>query len=246
MATFVGMYDRIHVGHLDLSDADEVSFGPISAVAVPFPSFMAGGFVQFRPGLISGEFNVSAYQDFAADVLDDEIGVSGLGSQYPVSVAPNATATDAAGDPAYFSRGLIGSYDPFGGAKGDAAKANIGMMYDTALIRGVLAVPKAARTASGNGTAIALAGPTATQRLYAALHVFAYSGFTNVVVKVQSDDSGAMSSPTDRITFATVTGTPASEFASVAGSFASETHHRAIWTVTGTGSITFAVYFGVL
>jgi hypothetical protein len=125
------------------------------------------------------------------------------------------------------------------------AGAMFTLPYDTVTTRALVAHPSAARTADGTGTAVALTGPSATQRLYATLHVLAYTGFTNVVFKVQSDDSGAFSSATDRITFATVTGVT-NEFASVAGSFSSETHMRAFWDVTGSGSVTFVMAFGVL
>jgi hypothetical protein len=245
MTTFVNLYARAYVGHIDVTNSDKVAFGNITAVKVPFTNFGSGGFVENKPGLISGEFSVDAFQDFAADVMDDELGVSALGAQYPISVQPNPTGTETAGDAAWFTRGIITRYDPLGGAKGDAAKALTGAVYDTAVIRGLCAHPKAARTSDGNGTAVALVGPTASQRLYAAIHVTAYSGFSSVVFKIQSDDAGGFGSATDRITLATVTGTT-SEFASVAGSFSSETHHRVTWDVTGSGSVTFACFVGVL
>jgi hypothetical protein len=140
---------------------------------------------------------------------------------------------------------VVDSLNPMAGAKGDVAGFEMSLAYDAAIPRGVVLATKAARTATGDGTAVALGGPTAAQRLYAGLHVFAYSGLTNIVVKVQSDDGAGFGSATDRITFATVTGTT-SEWASVAGSFSSETHLRATWTVTGTGSCTFAVVCGVI
>lgn len=245
MATFVNMHARAFVGHIDVTNSDKVDFGTITVEAVPFTNFGSGGFTEFKPGLIRGEFMVDAFQDFDADVMDDELGVAALGTQYPISVQPNPTGTETAGDAAWFSRGIVTKYDPLGGAKGQAAKALTGAVYDTAVIRGYVAHPEAARTSTGTGTAVALTGPTASQKLYAALHVTAYSGFTNVVFKIQSDDGSGFGSATDRITFATVTSTT-SEFASVAGSFSSETHHRITWTVTGSGSVTFAGYFGVL
>ena len=64
-------------------------------------------------------------------------------------------------------------------------------------------------------------------------------------MKVQSDDAVGFPSATDRITFSTVTGV-GSEFTSVAGAFNTETHLRASWTVSGTGSISFVVVCGVL
>lgn len=239
------MFARSFVGHIDVTNSDKVSFGPVTTTPVPFTNFASGGFVEMKPGLMRGSFKVDAFQDYAVDVMDDELGVTALGTQYPISVAPTPSGTETAGDAAWFTRGIITEYNPLDGAKGDAAKAIVGAVTDTAIIRALVAHPEAARTTTGTGTAVALAGPTASQRLYAALHVTGYTGFTNVVFKIQSDDNSGFSSATDRITFATVTSTT-SEFASVAGSFSSETHHRISWTVTGSGTVTFTAFFGVL
>lgn len=248
MGSYISTADQVFVGHLDLtSHANEIMFGPLERAMQTCTTFSDGGFVCVKPGLISGEAGVKGYQDFAADVLDDELSVAQLGSQYPVSWCPNDDgAAAAAGDPAWFSRGLVGLVNPLGaGAKGEMSGFEYRFPYDTAIVQGKVAAAKAAITADGNGTAVALTGPTASQSLYAAIHVTAYSGFTNVVFKIQSDDSSGMSSATDRITFTTVTGTT-SEFASVAGNFSSETHHRITYDVTGSGSVTVFAVFGVI
>lgn len=246
MSTFVGLHNRVYLAHLDLSGkANQVTFGPLSRVMVPCTTYNDGGFACVAPGMVSGAAGINGYQDYATDALDDEISVGQLGSQYAFSVFPNPTGTVAAGDVAWLSRGVLNTLNPLAGAKGDMAGFETALAYDAAIAQGKVLYPKAAVTADGNGTAVALAGPTAAQKLYAGLHVFAYSGFTNVVVKVQSDDSSGFASPTDRITFSTVTGVT-NEFSSVAGSFSSETHVRASIDVTGTGSITLAVAAGVI
>lgn len=246
MAAFVGVHNRVYIGHLDLSGkANEVQFGPLARAMQNFTTFNDGGFTVVRPGLISGASMVKGFQDFDADVLDDDLGVAALGAQYPQTVIPNPTGTVTAGDACWLSRGLVGTYNPLEGAKGDPGGFQIDMPYDAAIVQAKVLHPLGAETADGNGTAVAMGGPTAAQRLYASLHVIAYSGLTDAVIKVQSDDSGAMSSATDRITFATVTGRT-SEFASVAGSFSSETHVRTTIDVTGTGSITFVAAAGVI
>lgn len=247
MATFIGVHNRVYFGHLDLSGlTNEVNFGTLTREMKDRTTFNDGGYTCVLPGEISGDAMVRGFNDWAADVLDDEISIAQLGSQYPITVAPNPTGTVTAGDACWLSRGLVGNYNPFGaGDKGEMAGFEFGIPYDTAIVQAKVAHPSAARTTTGNGTAVALTGPTASQKLYAALHVTAYSGLTNVVFKIQSDDGSGMATPTDRITFATVTGTT-SEFASVAGSFSSETHHRITWTLTGAGSVTFACAFGVI
>lgn len=246
MATFVGLHNRIYVGHLDLSGlANEVEFGPLSRAMQDVTTFNDGGYRAVKPGTISGAAAVRGFQDFAADVLDDEISLGQIGTQYPVTVIPNPTGTVAVGDAAWFSRGLVGELDPLGGERGAPGTFDLAVPYDAAIVQAKVLAPAATVSADTNGTALALAGPTASQRLYAAVHVLGYTGFTSVVFKVQSDDSSGFSSPTDRITFTTVTG-KTSEFASVAGSFVSETHHRLLVDVTGTGTVTYVAVIGVV
>lgn len=245
MASFVGVNNRVYLGQLDLSGLTKtVNFGDLSRAMQDATTMNDGGFTCVKPGLISGQASVEGYQDWASGGLDETISVGQLGSQYAFTVIPNPTGTVAAGDACWLSRGVIGK-ETLPMTVGEMAGFTLELGYDTAIPRGLVAAPLAAQTASGNGTAVALTGPTASQKLYAGLHVTAYSGFTNVVLKIQSDDNGGFSSATDRITFATVTG-KTNEFASVAGAFASETHHRVSWTVTGSGSISFVCAFGVL
>lgn len=246
MATYVGVHNRVYLGHLDLSGYTHmVDSGSLTRAMQPCTTHGDGGYSCVKPGLISGAGRVEFYQDWAADALDDEMSVGQLGTQYPFSVAPNPTGTLAAGDPAYISRGVLGTLNPGLGMKGEMASGEFVVPFDTAVPQAKVLHPKAARTTTGNGTAVTMAGPTAAQTLYAALHVTAYSGLTNVVFKIQSDDSSGMASATDRITFTTVTGTT-SQWASVAGSFSSETHVRVSWTVSGTGSVSFFVAAGVI
>lgn len=246
MATFVGLANRIYLAHLDLSGlAEQVNFGDLTRVMQPSTTFNDGGYKCVLPGLISGNAMVGGFQDWAADVLDDEISIGQLGAQYPFTVIPNPTGTVAVADPCWLSRGLVGNVKPFDGAKGDMARFELGLNYDTAIVQAKVLHPLAARTADGNGTAVAMTGPTAAQKLWAAIHVTAYSGFTNVVFIVESDNASNFPSTTTRITFATVTGTTY-EFASVAGSFSSETHVRVSWDVTGSGSVSFVAAAGVI
>lgn len=246
MPAFVGLHNQIYIGHLNLTGkANEFSFGAIKCNLVPSTTYADGGYACVLPGVLSGEASVKGQQDYAADVLDDEISLAQLGTSYAISVAPNPTGTLAAGDPAWLARGVFDQYTPMQGAVGDLAEMLQHLGYDAAMPQGKVAHVNSAETADGDGTAVALGGPGASQRLYAALHVTAYSGLTNVVFKIQSDDASNFSSATDRITFTTVTG-PTSQFASVVGSFSSETHHRITWDVTGTGSVSFFATFGVI
>lgn len=246
MGTFVALHNKVLVGQLDLtSQASHIDFGPLNRNMVDDTNMDDGGFIVVIPGMISGSAGVKGGQDWASGALDATISVDQLGSQYPISVIPCPTGTVTAADTAWLSRGVVSDLVPFSGEKGARADYDLMLGYDTAIVQAKVAAYQTTLTANGNGTAVAMAGPTATQSLYAALHVTAYSGFTNVVFKIQSDDASNFSSATDRITFATVTAI-GSEFKSVAGSFSSETHHRVTATVTGSGSVTFTAIFGVI
>lgn len=246
MATFNGLNDQIYFAHLDLTDhANEIQFGALSKVMVPCTTFADGGYMCVKPGLISGSGMIKGYQDYASGVLDDQISVAQLGSQYAVTAIPNPTGTVTAADSCWLSRGIFNKENPLAGSKGDMGGVEIDFAYDTAIVQAKVAHPKAARTANGTGTAVALVGPTAAQKLYANLHVTAYSGFTNVVFTIESDDNSGMTTPATRITFNTVTGTT-NQNASVAGDFSTETFHRIKWVVTGSGSVTFTAAFGVI
>lgn len=246
MATFVGNNNRVYLGQLDLSGlANQVDFGPLSAVMQDCTTFNDGGFTCVKPGLKSGEAMIHGYQDYATGVLDDTIGMAQLGSQYPITVIPNPTGTVTAADPCWFSRGIISKINPLEIAVGEMGGFSINTGFDAAFPQGKVAAPLTTTAATFTGTAVALTGPTAAQKLYVALHVTAYSGFTNVIFTVESDNAVGFPSTTTRITLTTVTGVT-SQFASVAGDFSTETHHRIVATKTGTGSITFAAAFGVL
>lgn len=248
MASFVGTANRVYVNHLDLSgQADKVDFGTLTRVMQPATTFNDGGYMCVKPGLISGAAAIHGFQDWATGVFDDQISVAQLGAQYPVTVIPNPTGTVTAADTCWMSRGLVGTLSPMAGAKGDMADFELAMPYDTAIVQAKVAAPLATQTTTGNGTAVPLTGPTATQRLYAAVHVTAYSGFTNVIFTVESDDNAGFTSPIVRATFATVTTLlTGPQFISVAGPWNTETHHRIVRTVSGAGSITFTAAFGVL
>ena len=105
--------------------------------------------------------------------------------------------------------------------------------------------PSAARTASGNGSAVAFTAPTATQTLYAQWHLLAVSGTGSVVFTIQTDDNAGFTTPTTRITSSSLTAVGAGA-GTLAGALTGETHIRVAYTITGFTSATFVVSAGVL
>lgn len=110
------------------------------------------------------------------------------------------------------------------------------------LVRGKL-FHNASATGNVTGTAIQLGAVSATQYLYAVLHVFSGSGSFDVLVQSASDE--AFTTPTTRITFTNVaTGTAvASQWATRVAGAITDTW----WRITATNPATrnFAVAVGI-
>lgn len=163
----------------------------------------------------------------------------------PVTVGPLGAG---AAERAYFTKALSTKVKPLGGTVGDihafewSADGSGGVPF----VPGTVMAAKAARSTSSNsGTALQLGAVSASQRIYAALHVFAASGTTpTLAVTVKSDNGVGFGTPATQITFTTATATGA-QFASAAGAI-SDDYWRVDWTVGGTTpSFTFAVVIGI-
>jgi len=215
-----------------------------TAAMLPTTTMCAGGFEQFTPGVASFTSAFEGPVDYASGAIGQYVTPADVGRLTPISTFPLALpANVAAGDPTIIANSrVVGSKLPTGDVS-TVARWSMDFKADTPQMVGKVAAPLAQRTTAGfTGTAVALTGPSATQKLYAALHVTAAAG-TNLVVTIQSDDNSGFTSPTVRATFATVSATTAL-WTSVAGSLATETHWRAVATIA-TGTFTFAVTIAV-
>lgn len=158
------------------------------------------------------------------------------------------TAT-ADGSVAWVMRGIALSYTPIEGEPAELAMAQLSGRSSTGpMARGRLLHPTSvARTSSSTGTGRQLGAVASGKSLYAALHVITASGtLPTLDVKIQSDDNGSFTSPTDRITFAQRTTTATYDFGSVAGSITDD-YWRISYTIAGTNpSFTFAVVAGII
>ena len=195
-------------------------------------------------GLKSAEWSANVMQDFAADQVDQLVGITGLGVSYPISVAP---AGQTAGDIAYAFKGTQFQYNPLEAAVGELAMATVsGMGSDSPVVRGALMNPPAtAITTTADGAGQQLGAVVAGQSMFAALHVLSASGTSPTLdVVIQSDDNSGFTSPVTRITMAQATGIT-SEWSSVAGAITDD-YLRATLTVGGTTpSFTYALVLGI-
>lgn len=207
-------------------------------------NFASRGFKVHRLGIRAGAFGLAgqAWNDADTD-LSATITPATLGDTQDVSLAVPASGADVvAGDWCQFGVGRLQSWSR------PLAIDELGMFAASwatsePFAIGKVAAPLATVTTSGlTGTAIALTGPAAGQRLYALLQVTAATG-TDLAVTIQSDDNSSFTSATTRITFATVSAV-GYQLLSVAGDLSTETHWRVVATVA-SDDFDLAVQIGV-
>lgn len=200
-------------------------------------NFGSGGWREFLPGLKQVTFGVQGQADYGADLADDALFSKLALTGRAVSIIPGG-ATE--GNVAFSASCVVGEYSGLGGSIGDVAGFQLGALGDDVLVNGTV-LHYGQETNNHDGTAFQLGA--AASGIYAALHVLSGSG--SLVVKVQSDDNAGFTTPTDRITFATVgTGTPrAAEWASLSGAITDD-----YWRMTAafTGTRKWAVVLGVI
>lgn len=238
---------QLLVGTADVSNwFGTISDNPGAVTIQEFAPFGGGGFVQRVAGQKGGAYKFDGWTDHDATGIGNLFTPSNLGTQYGVSVAVPATGNAVAtGDWCQFTTGKLNAWAPITMERDSLAMCSMGFETDAAFINsGRVGAPLASRTTAGyTGAAVSLTGPAAGRYMYGILHVTAASG-TNLVVKVQSDDNSGFTTPTDRITFSTVSATGWQWGTPVAGSLTSETHWRVIATIA-TGTFSFAAYFGI-
>lgn len=132
------------------------------------------------------------------------------------------------------------------GETGKLLTGSVSLKGNWPLVRGQIMHPQGtARTATGNGTGIQLGALSATQRMYATMHLLSISGAPTVTIKLQSSVDNTFASPTDRLTFSADTALDG-QTGSVNGAV-TDTWWRVVWTIAGgsSPSILFAVAAGI-
>lgn len=244
MAVYVNQDITYLFGSMSIAGNAKSAVINSTAQSLDTTSLATTGWSTFIGGNKSGDFSLDLMADFDAGTLDDTIWTYITAN----TDAPQSLAIGSAeGSTAYVWNGLNTAYTPVMGAPGELAMASLSGVANGPIARGMLMhTTGTARTATGTGTARLLGAVTASQRIYANLHVTAASGTTpTLVVKVQSDDNAGFTSPVDRITFTTATGKTA-QATNVAGAI-TDTYWRVTWTLTGTTpSFTFGVSAGII
>jgi hypothetical protein len=240
MAAHILTNAQVVLGSSDLTPfSGQISMaGKVNQVDVT--TFGSGGYQQFAPGLETYAHSLSGFSDMSATGVNSLVTMANLGTQYGLYCAPQGGAT--AGDPVIFTRGVLSEFAPFGGSIGEASKFSIGLNSDTALVDGYVLAPLVSRGAL-TGSPVTMTGPTATQKVYAALFITGAPG-TGLTVTVQSAPTSGFASPTTRFTFTTTSAIGYQFAVPVAGAI-TDGFWRAVATVT-TSTFTWAAHIGVL
>lgn len=210
---------------------DEVEFTPFGSTSH-----------AFYPGIpvVSFSFSGAAESD-GTDAIDDIIAAKLSSTSVPVTFCPtDGTAAEIC----YFTSGCMLNATR-GGSVGDMYGFEVsGVGQGSLLVRGTVMEALAAKTSTGTGTARQLGAVTATQKVYAVMHITAVSGTSPTLdMVVQSDDAEGMASASDRITFTQATAI-GSQFSSTAGAITDD-WWRLSWTIGGSDTPTFTVFVGV-
>lgn len=149
----------------------------------------------------------------------------------------------AEGEVGYSLRALEASYSPRG-EHGELFGFDATARGTDELVRGTVML-NATKTVAGTSTARELGAVSASQKVYAALHVISASGTSPTLdVVVRSDAASDMATPVSQITFTQATGAT-SEFLSAAGAI-TDTWWDISFTIGGTSpSFAFVVVVGI-
>ena len=157
-----------------------------------------------------------------------------------ITIAPKTTE----GSIGFSLNSVLGSYNP-GASVGELLAYSIQAGARDRLVRGMLLANKAGITVTGTGTAFQVGAATASQTVFAALHVTKADGTPTLDLTIESDDASGMLSPTTRITFDQAMA-KGSQFKKLAGPVA-DSWWRVNYTIGGTNpDFDFVVLLGIL
>lgn len=249
MPMFVLTNARIFAGGADLTARSNKVELASQLEEKDVTTFASSGWKEVLGGLFSSALGGEGQWE-AGDLgkVDDESWTN-LGAVGAYTVCPNASVAGggaSVGDIAWLLQAMKANYK-LGGQVGDIAPWTTAASGAWPLARGKVAHPPATpRTATGSGTSLQLTAVSATQYLYATLHVLSITGTAvpTITVKVQSSVDSAFTVPNDRITFTAAT-TLGGQIKRLVGPI-TDTWYRAQFTISGTTpSMVFVVALSV-
>lgn len=219
----------------DVEELDVTTFKPVGHVN--------SGWKEVIGGLRMSGIEASGFWEAGDDSMVDDNMWAGLGSIHAITVAPLGATV---GDLAWVMQGLRAQYRLFGQI-GQAAPWTMTAAGRSPLARGVILLgPSTTLTTTTQGTAVEYIAASASQQLFANLHVLDASGESPAMtVIIESDNTEDFDgSETTRITFDEVSDI-SSQYKSLGGAI-TDTWYRVSVTTAGTSpSFTAVVSIGV-
>lgn len=237
MAVEVIIDGRLWVNAYDLSGHTNELAADCEAEVLDFTNFDSAGWRESKRGLKQANCAYKGFLDFADDASHEALSAA-FGANNVISTAVD----DAHGADAQLCQVLGSRYSkPF--KVGQLPLFDVAFVGATTpgLVDGKILVPKSAVSSGGSGTGLQLGAVSATQRIYAALHVFACTG--TLTCTLVSDDNDSFSSATTRATFTAATGQTV-EWTSVAGAITDD-YWRINYSLP-SGTASFAVTAGIV
>lgn len=223
-----GYKARIVIGDFSYSAKLSDFSLPLAVEQLDVTTFADDGVKRFIPGLQSSTASASGFLD-ADGAADSAVWTTNT----PLTYAPFGLALGSKVELVDSLRGTFQVESPVGGV----VSFSLAATTDGPLDFGISLHDLTAETADANGSSHDGAASSSGGGI-GQLHVTAFSGLSQAVVKVQ--DSADDSNWDDLVTFSTVSGVT-SERSAVTGTV--ERYLRASLDVTGTGSITFQLSF---
>lgn len=230
MSFAAGNQCKVLVGSTDYSPYFNQADADAGVVALDATTFGKNSKV-FIPGLTFGKVDLTGLWDPTIDGLLVANIATAAGQVF--TVAPNTMAVGSVTKMLSARQVQYSESDPVGGLVGLKASA----VADGALDSGVSLHDLTAETASSNSASVDNTAASTTGAV-GHLHVSAFSGFTNIIVKIQDSADNSAWADVAGLTFTTTTAVGA-ERLEITGTV--RRYVRSLWTKTGTGSATFAV-----
>jgi hypothetical protein len=189
-------------------------------------------------GLKSTAFDMGGFWQSAASQAVDPEAFSALGVADQVFTFGTSAVE---GDPAFLWQGMKAEYS-LGGQVGDVAPYSLKAVGSNGVgaIRGKLTKSRGNVNATGPlGTGVLLAAASASQKVYASLHIF--TAATTVTLQLQSDDNAGFTSPATIATIGPITMSGGTWVTPVPGPLTDTYFRLNVSAITGTFNMAAAI-----
>jgi len=205
-------------------------------------TFRNNGSHVYQGGLFRTDYKMAGFADFADDGPNLALWTPFSGRASRTITAGNV---ETEGQPCVLMKGLIPQFTPTLGRVGDMAGFTMSALGTDGVggVRGLLLAEQQAVSGTGViGTAFELGAASASQYLYATLHLLGTVG-TSITVVLESDADNTFAAATTRVTFGPLTALGGTWATPVAGAI-TDTWYRlratavtGSWTVAGAAGI---------